>query len=156
MGDGASLPALLITLVAATAVVVTGFVVVDEVSGGEIKQNIQHSTEVAKAYCYQAFGDSSIYVANVVGGHGGYHCLANEHDPHYHQVTQEARQAAHRANQTGEDVDWAEISRYKEQSPTEEYLLELGAVVPIAFVGATVVGVIGLVQRYRNDEEGER
>jgi hypothetical protein len=98
----------LVVLVAA----VSGYVMVDVLQSYD-EEKAEQVRETAAAYCYQAFGDSSTYVAAVHGGHGGTHCVANGGQPHYHAVTAEAKRAALRANRTGERVEWTDVDRYK-------------------------------------------
>jgi hypothetical protein len=104
---------------------------------------IEEEREIAEAYCYQSYGDASVYSANTVGGHGGFHCVANvmggRGDQHYHEVTDGARQAAVAANQSGASVDWGDVERYKDSTPTGRFLRRTAALLPLA------LGIVGMV-----------
>lgn len=90
---------------------VLGVIIFDAV--GADGSEIEREYEQAQAYCYQAFGEPTIGHSNVIGNHGGWHCEANENDPHLHDATDEAIHAAYYANQTNQTVDWSEIDRYE-------------------------------------------
>jgi len=106
-----NLSSVALTVVVASAVFVAGVSVFESVGASEVKW--EENREAAEAYCYQAFGNPGVYSAAVTGGHGGYHCVANQDSPHYHATTREARQAALEANETGNRVDWATVDRFK-------------------------------------------
>lgn len=90
--------------------VAVGFAVV----GGVTDAAAQEDVEKAQAYCYQAYGDADITVSNAFIG-GGYHCQANNDDPHLHDVHPQALNAAYAVNQSGGEIDWklADMQRYK-------------------------------------------
>ncbi|WP_200531939.1 hypothetical protein [Halorubrum sp. LN27] len=69
-GDAAGF---LITLVVLGAVVLTGVAVMDDAAAG-VEPDSEYMA-AADAHCEQELGvDADLYVANVVGRHGGLHC----------------------------------------------------------------------------------
>jgi len=141
------LPAVLLALIVASAVAFVGVHVLNLHS----QQEMQAQHEMAQAYCEQAFGDDDVVVSAVVGGHGGYHCLANQHEPHYHEVTQEARQAALEAERNGEQVDWSTVDRYKDTGPWERQLQSYVSMLPITLGIIALALGIGVIQRRRRE-----
>jgi hypothetical protein len=145
------LPAVLLALIVASTVAFVGLHVLNL----HPQQEMQAQHEMAQAYCEQAFGDDDVVVSAVVGGHGGYHCLANQHEPHYHEVTQEARQAALEAERNGDRVDWSTVDRYKDTGPWERQLQTYVSTIPIA-LGVMVLGYgVGQIQRRRKESSIE-
>lgn len=145
------LPAVVLTLIVASTAAFVGLHVLNP----DFQQEMQAQNEMAQAYCEQAFGDDDVIISNVVGNHGGYHCLANQHEPHYHEVTKEARQAALEAERNGEQVDWSTVDRYKDSGPWERQLQTYLTLVPILAGIIAVVFGIGMIQRRRKERSIE-
>jgi hypothetical protein len=140
------LPAVLLALIVASTVAFLGVHVLNLHS----QQEMQAQHEMAQAYCEQVFGDEDVIISNVVGNHGGYHCLANDgSEPHYHEVTQEARQAALEAQRNGEQVDWSTVDRYKDTGPWERQLQSYLSLLPVTVGVIGLVVGIGVIQRRR-------
>lgn len=83
-GDAASF---LITLAVIGAVVLTGVAVMDDATAG-IEPDSDYMN-AADAHCEQELGaEADLYVANVIGGHGGLHCDGpGDGLIHYHDVS---------------------------------------------------------------------
>jgi len=77
---------LLITLGVLAAVVLTGLAVLDATAAG-VEPDSEYMA-AAEAHCEQHLGaDAELYVANVIGGHGGLHCEGPDGALiHYHDV----------------------------------------------------------------------
>jgi len=121
LGSGPSIDpiAVVVLLLVAAA---TGYVMIQTLDAARAEPELTDQRQTARAYCYQAFGNPDVYTAAVVNGHGGYHCVANQGSPHYHETTKEARLAALEANRTGGRVDWATVDRYKSTGLIPEWL----------------------------------
>jgi len=145
-------PKIVLTLIIALAVAGVGIAAFDAAG---IPEQFEEKHEVAQAYCYQSYGDAEVYNPNTAMGHGGFHCVGNvmaeRGDPHYHEVTTEARRAAVEANRSGRSVDWSRVDRYKDSGPTERYLHQTVAVLPSALGVAGLAVGLGWVQRKRTD-----
>lgn len=101
-----------VTLIVLVVVASVGVVIVNSASPS-MDDSVSEEYDRAQAYCYQSYGDPDISNAQVIGSHGGWHCEANDGDPHLHAVTDEAKQAAYYANQTNQSIDWSAVDRYK-------------------------------------------
>jgi len=74
-----------ITLIVAFAVAATGVAVIE--TAGVEPYHTSIETEAFEEYCHDRFGDDGeVYVANVVGGHGGYHCDHDDGLVHMHNI----------------------------------------------------------------------
>lgn len=81
--------------------------------------DIDREIAESRAYCYQAHGDPSLGNSMVIGNHGGLHCLANDDEPHLHDVTERAKMAAYLANESNRTVDQWPEDRYEPRHKRE-------------------------------------
>lgn len=158
MRGDASLPdpaGLAVTVVILVAVASAGVLVVDRFTDGEFQKEIQQEQAEAKAYCQQVYGDNRTINAMVSGGHGGLHCVGNEHGPHLHDIPDNYIHTAYYASQNGTDLGWGpETARQQAVNdriplvglPQDSWTDVLG----ITLVVAVAAMVIGLLRRYRD------
>lgn len=114
--------------------------------------------EKARAYCYQWYDDPRTGIAQVFGEHGGLHCIANNDDPHLHEVTDEALEAAYRANQTNATAQMVadrrdEFDRF--EAPRNRPGIFPVPLYTVIFVGISVVIVGGLIAIIAGRRSGE-
>lgn len=121
----------------------------------EMKAEMRHDVEQARAFCYQTTGSPDIVNAQAMGEHGGLHCLANDDGPHLHAYPEQAREDALMVNRSGGSFDAADYE--VEQYPLGGMGSSLG-VIGVTFVAVAGVGaVLGLHRTYKSraPEEGD-
>lgn len=127
---------------------------------GPSQSEIEQTEAEASAYCSQVYGDSELILVQANGGHGGYHCIANAHGPHLHEIPEEYKEEALRAQRRGDDLGWDLEAAYQHDSEKPDEIPLLG-IYPreLPMVGGVVAGVITIVagiafvQRFREPEE---
>jgi len=152
-GDSGAFQLAMMLVIALTV----GYVGITAIDTGEIQQQQAE----ASAYCHQVYDDPSVYTAAVQGGHGGTHCVANNHGPHLHEIPEEYIHEAYEANQSGETLGWdvATASEQAKGKPDEIPLLgvtwgEFKKMLPVT-LGVPLVIVCGAYwygRRYGDSE----
>lgn len=120
---------------------------------------MQRQVAMAEAYCGQVYGDSDVYSAAVVGGHGGLHCVANTDvenrdsrtGPHLHEIPQKYKQQALEAEREGRDLGWSVETAHKHGDKRAwwqfEQLQYMPQLLAISFALMLVVGGVAVMNR---------
>lgn len=131
-----------IMAVIVAVVLLTAGLTLQKVTSDTYQERVQQEMGEARAYCNQVYGNPQIVMSNVVGGHGGTHCLANLNGPHLHTIPERYIEQAYQAEQAGRDLGWDVETARQQAEPKPIYTSPLLLIPALALVIAVLLSYV--------------